>query len=418
METQVSDHLNHHESAVADRVELGSAGTPLLNRFVALCVLGLGGSALLAFTADDGVRRFYFAYLLSYLFFLSLALGALFFVLIQHATRAGWSVNVRRVAEALAGTLPLLSVLAIPILISVALHKGDLYSWAGGHIESEKVLGKRAWLNPGFFIARVVGYLAIWSWIATGYLRKSTRQDQSRDAHLTTRMQSASYPLLVIYGLTVTFAAFDLIMSLDPLWYSTIFGVYFFSGSAVAGFAAIILILMLLQRAGYLTRSVTREHYHDLGKFLFGFTFFWGYIAFSQYMLIWYGSIPEEVEWFRRRGATTVPGDMNGWTIVSLILLFCNFLIPFAGLLSRHVKRTSGSLAFWAVWLLLFHWVDLGWMVLPQLSENVSAPLMELLTFAGLAGLFVAAMIRTLSRHKLLAVGDPRFGESMAFQNI
>jgi hypothetical protein len=205
--------------------------------------------------------------------------------------------------------------------------------------------------------------MALWYW------RQSTAQDESRDAKLTEKMQARSAPAMVAYGLTVTLAAFDLLMSLDPRWYSTIFGVYFFAGATIACFSSVIIAVNLLHRGGHLLRGVTVEHFHDLGKFLFCFVFFWGYIAFSQYMLLWYANIPEETEWLRRHGATTVRGDMNGFTAVAVILLFGQLLIPFGGLLSRHVKRNRKALLFWAIWVLVFHWVLDGHA--PAWSEGV-----------------------------------------------
>jgi hypothetical protein len=196
------------------------------------------------------------------------------------------------------------------------------------------------------------------------------------------------------------------------------FGVYYFSGSAVAIFATLILLVSILHKFGYLTRSITVEHRHDLGKFLFTFTFFWGYIAFSQYMLIWYASIPEETAWYARRGATSNNGDINVWTIVSLVLLFGNLLIPFAGLLSRHIKRNQTLLVFWAVWLLVFHWIDIYWLIMPEYDGRLHLGLVELLCFVGIGAIYLAAVIRIALRHKLRPIADPRLVEALAFENI
>jgi hypothetical protein len=223
---------------------------------------------------------------------------------------------------------------------------------------------------------------------------------------------------MVIFGITLTFAAFDLLMSVDPVWFSTIFGVYFFSGCAVAIFATLILAVFTLQRCGYLPKAVTIEHYHDLGKLLFGFTFFWGYIAFSQYMLLWYANMPETSEWFAKRGATTVARDISPWTTVSLLLLFGQLLIPFVGLLSRHVKRAKGLLVFWAVWLLVFHWVDLFWLIMPALDGKFHFGLLEPLCLVGMGGIFVAVILWIAQQHSIVAVGDPRLHDAIVFENI
>jgi hypothetical protein len=193
----------------------------------------------------------------------------------------------------------------------------------------------------------------------------------------------------------------------------------------MASFAAIILIVGLLHRLGYLTESVNNEHYHDLGKWLFGFVFFWGYIAFSQYMLLWYSSIPEETAWLAKRGATTAKmGESLGplvdrrWTIVCLMLLFGQLLIPFAGLLSRHIKRKQATLMFWAAWVLVFHWVDLYWLVMPELNGYLHFGLVEILCFLGVGGIFMASYLRFLAKSALRPTNDPRLHESLAFQNI
>jgi hypothetical protein len=360
-------------------------------------------------------------------------------------TRAGWSVAIRRIAETICAIIPVIAALAAPIIVSVITQKGDLYPWAqqvhagASHVEHEAkaestdvedhaggirpldelTIEKRPYLNPAFFLARVFIYFAIWAGFGIWYWRKSVEQDATHDGTLSLKMQALSAPALVIYGLTVTFAAFDLVMSLDPRWYSTMFGIYLFSGSAVAIFATLIIAAQVLQRNGYLTQSITTEHFHDLGKFLFAFTFFWGYIAFSQYMLLWYANIPEETEWFIRHGATSVDPDKNGWTYFLIILLFGHLLIPFIGLLSRHVKRNQKTLLFWAIWMLVFHWLDLLWLIMPELNDGkFYLGIVELLCFVGIGGICLAAVLRIALRHSLRPLADPRLTESLAFQNI
>ena len=447
---------NVHPALSDEKLELSGKASTLAIGLLVVGVVAILAALGLALTGADGQRRFYHAYLTNYAYVLSRALGGLFFVLVQHLVRSGWSVSVRRVAEAMASTLPFMGLLAIPLAVSVWANKGELYPWAmptpdhpvpsaahraeaidaaargtsehgGVHGEAPSkgitplTMGKLVWLNPTFWTARVVFYFVFWSAVAVWYWRASRRQDASGEPEISNRLAVASAPLLVVYGLTVTFAAFDLIMSLDPDWYSTIFGVYYFAGCAGGMFASLILAVHLLQRFGYLQQSVNKEHYHDLGKFLFAFTFFWGYIAFSQYMLIWYANIPETTYWFANRGATTNEDTQVtawGWSIVSLLLLFGRLLIPFAGLLSRHVKRNRGSLIFWAAWILVFHWVDLFWVVMPEFSRSVALGAVEVLCLVGLGGVFVGALIWRLSLAPLRPVRDPRLPESLAFQNF
>lgn len=435
-------------------------------------VLGLLLTILLGVFERDGFRRFYFAYLVSFIYFLTLCIGGLFFVLTQHVSRAGWSVTVRRVAEIFAATMPIMAALSAPILVSVVLERGDLYRWAlpmsaaseevqkivkagnadeptadeikppapaliavqdgSGGAESEPfppagerkidalMFAKRSWLNPGFFVLRAILYFAIWSAMGVWYWKQSILQDDTGDVKITVKLQRPSGFLLVVLGLTVTGAAFDWVMSLDPHWFSTIFGVYIFAGSAISVFASMIVIFRILQAEGYLKSSVDTEHFHDLGKYLFAFVFFWGYIAFSQYMLLWYANLPETVRWLSRRGATTAPNHVNGWSALILILLFCHLLIPFGGLLSRHIKRKAGTLLFWAIWLLVFHYLDLYWLIMPEYGPGFH-PLsiaMDISAFVGIGGVFLATIIRLGSHHSLRPTHDPRLAESLAFHNF
>jgi hypothetical protein len=258
------------------------------------------------------------------------------------------------------------------------------------------------------------------------------------DWRRTQAMQRYSAPSLLLLGLTLTFGAFDLLMSLDPHWYSTMFGVYFFAGAAVATFAAMIVAVRLLHAAGFLRAAINEEHYHDLGKFLFAFVFFWGYIAFSQYMLIWYANLPETVTWFARRGASTArpaPGMVeqlgweNAWLEVqpdygwqwkwwAVALLVGHLLIPFAALISRHVKRNEKLLTFWAVWLLVFHFVDMVWVVLPEMRKGFTLHPIDFLCLIGVGGVLVAAWVRFAAHHRLRPIADPRMDESAVFVNV
>jgi hypothetical protein len=244
------------------------------------------------------------------------------------------------------------------------------------------------------------------------YFRTSVRQDESGDPALTLRLERWSAPGMFLFAATLTFASFDLLMSTDPHWFSTIFGVYYFSGAVLGCFALLALTLILLQRSGRLSHAISPEHYHDLGKLLFAFLVFWGYIAFSQFMLIWYANIPEETAWYLRRHSEV-------WNPISLALVFGHFLIPFLLFLSRHPKRRALSLAVMAVWILVIHWVDLYWLVLPNLSPE-AAPfgLMDVALFVGMGGLFLAAAANRMRRHALIPLKDPRLGESLAFENV
>ncbi|HOC42055.1 MAG TPA: hypothetical protein PKJ99_03470 [Thermoanaerobaculales bacterium] len=373
----------------------------------ALAAVGVGGAAALAAAQAHGWERLLETYLVSFSLFLALTLGALFFVMLQHITRAGWSVVVRRIAEALACNVWLMAALALPIVLGM----GHLYHWS--HLDAAAgdliLAGKSGFLNPAFFVVRLVVYFAIWGGLAWFFHRTSTRQDGSFDPRLTVRMERAAGPGLVLYALSTNFAAFDLLMSLDPHWFSTIYGVYFFAVSVVCFLAVMPKILVGLQVKGVLARSVTVEHYHDLGKLLFAFVVFWAYIAFSQYMLIWYGNIPEETQWYLKRQT----GD---WAWVSLALLIGHFVLPFLVLVSRAVKRRPRLLALTGIYMVVMTWLDLYWLVMPEFSPGVARiGLIDGLCFLGVAGLYTLALAVRLKRHSLIAEGDPRLQESLAF---
>jgi hypothetical protein len=389
---------------------LGDASTLAARVGIVVSGIGLGLGLFLAYGSDEGVPRFLHAYLTSFCYFLSLSLGALFFVILQHLTRSGWSVVVRRIAEAIAANMLLLAALCVPILAGMK----HLYPWAdAAAVAGDPLLhGKQPYLNMPFFAARLVVYFVAWIMLAAFFRRNSVRQDATGDVALTLRMQKWSAPAMLIFAATLTFAAFDLLMSLDPHWYSTIFGVYYFSGGVLGFFALLALAASSLQAAGRLSRAVTAEHYHDLGKLVFAFTIFWAYIAFSQYVLIWYANIPEETTWYLRRQG----GD---WVAVGLLLVFGHFLVPFLALMSRAPKRRPAVLSACAVWVLLVHWVDLYWLVVPQISPQNAAPAMvDAACFVGIGGLFVAVTILRLRRHALIPLRDPRLLESLTFENV
>ncbi len=383
------------------------------------CVVGIAGLAAgVASGYSAGWEVFFRSYLLNYSFVLSLALGALFFVLLQHLVRAGWSVSLRRLAEFAAGTLPVLALLFLPLVIPLWKGMPGVWMWSAPDVvAADPVLqAKAAYLNVPFFLARCAFYFLVWCVLARYYLHQSVAQDTDGQPRRTLAMQWWSAPGMLLYGLTVTFFAIDALMSLNPHWFSTIWGVYFFSGCLVGFFAFLALLVYLIQGRGQLASHITVEHYHDIGKLAFGFVVFWAYIAFSQYMLIWYANIPEETVWYLPRQGDT------WWLSVSLLLLFGHFVAPFLALISRGPKRRPGLLALAAVWLLLMHWLDLYYIVTPRPS-GFAAPaaplhLTDLTLFVGLGGLFVAALVWPMTRWSLIPERDPRLPEALAFRNI
>jgi hypothetical protein len=355
-------------------------------------------------------EQFAFSWLVSYMYFLSIALGGLFFVLTHYATRAKWSVVVRRVAEHVMITLPLFAVLFIPIYLG----RHELYHWLDAEAVAHDALlqSKQGFLNEGFFTIRAVSYLVAWSVLAWWFLRGSYKQDATGDPGVTKRLIQLSAPALVVFALTVTFASVDWIMSLDPHWYSTMFGVYYFSGCLVGFFAFMCILTVRMQRAGLLGGAVSVEHVHDLGKLLFAFTVFWAYIAFSQYFLIWYANIPEETVFYLHR-------SHGAWEQLTLLLAIGHFAVPFFFLMSRAIKRRPLLLVLGSLWMLSMHLLDLYWLVMPTLhAHDPHLSALDFSSLIGIGGLFVAVMGWSMRRGALVPLRDPRLNDSLGFENI
>lgn len=378
---------------------------------VALVLLGLAcaTAAISASAWSADPRHAAFSYLTALMFVTSMSVGALAWLLLLHLTGAVWSVALRRLLENLASPLPWIALLFVPVVLNL----GRLYVWADStRVSADPGLARKAfWLNPAAFTGRAALYLATWAVVA-GLLRLSSiRQDRTGDPAHSRRMRSASTWGTIGVALTSSFAATDWLMSFDPHWTSSIFGVYFWAGSLVAGLAGLILLVLIVHGAGWLRETITVEHLHDLGKLLFGFVIFWAYNAFSQYFLIWYANFPEETEWYVVRRA----GD---WNTLSWALVFGHFVVPFFLLLPRPTKRSPFWLGFVAAWVLVFHYADLYWIIMPAFSPGRPEPrwldaslLLTLLFFCG------AIVARACRARPLVPIGDARLPESIAFRN-
>jgi hypothetical protein len=410
--------MSEHAPANLDgeRTQFATPQFPLSAALIVVGIVLLIAARVLCGPADEldsSFLRFSTSCLVNCTFFFSISLGALFFVAMQHLTRAGWSVTVQRLAEILAANAIWLGLLFVPILVPVLLGNSPLYRWSHPDaVRSDELLRhKSLYLNGPFFTVRAVLYFLVWGGISWFYLSRSRWQDVSGDPQITRRMEKAAPAAMILFGLTVTFASFDWLMSLTPNWFSTIFGLYYFSGAVVAGLAVLILFAIIVQNRGVTRRAITVEHYHDLGKLLLGFVVFWGYMAFSQYMLIWYANIPEETVWYLVR-------QTGPWKWVSLVLLFGHLFIPFLGLLSRDVKRRKTLLGFSAAWLLAAHWLDLYWLVTPTFfPERLPFGVVDLGCFGGMACLFLAGTIQLSRGRHLIPIRAPRLAESLAFEN-
>ncbi len=374
---------------------------------VGWCYLTAGANA-----RQDGVKFFLHSYLTNYMYCLSFGLGALFFILIQYLCRAGWSASIRRLAEIMASTIPWMAILFIPILIMVLFTKStSLYEWNTATPEG-LIKAKIGYLNGPFFAIRTVVYFLVFIGAMNFVYSNSRKQDESGDASLTLKIQAWSGPWIMLYALAISFASFDWVMSVEPEWFSTIFGVIIFAGSMLGFFALMAVWGMSLQRSGKMTKYITVENYHDIAKFLFGFIMFWAYVSFSQFLLYWYGDIPEETAWYKVRMD-------NGWQYFGLFLIVCHFAIPFLGLLSRHVRRHRTGLFFWACWMLFAHWVDLSYLILPNTGPvNTGFLLGHLVGFVGMVSIFLAMLLLKASNVPLVAVRDPRVPEALSYHNV
>lgn len=382
-------------------------------RILGIALLVVAG--VFGYLAKDHYAAFQHSYLVAFAFFQTIALGALFFVIVNHTVGTKWNIAVRRIGELVAASMPLMALLFLPILIPLWMGNHGLYEWANHDVVAkDHVLhAKSGYLNVPFFTVRAVLYFAIWIWLARYYLNLSRAQDESGDVALTVRMRKLGPPALILFALSVTFAAFDWLMSLEPHWFSTIFGVYVFAGGNLAFFSLLAVITLLMQERGRLVGVVTTEHFHDIGKWMFAWTFFWGYVAFSQFMLIWYADLPEETFWYDERI------NQAPWGAVSLLLLFGHFLIPFCGLMSRQIKRNKGTLAFWAVFMLLMHFVDLTWLVMPAFKKgSLNFGVTDVCAFLGVAGLFAGGFLARAGGGLLAPVRDPYWHESLRFKNF
>lgn len=353
--------------------------------------------------------RFFRSYIVAFAFTAATGLGAFFFVMVQYLSGSAWSVTVRRIMENIMVTLPFGALLFIP----VALGLKDIYSWTNATLVAHDTVlqSKSGYLSQNFFLLRAYVFFGLWSlWIFSIY-RQSTKQDTEksvRQMHIASKWSAPGLFLVVVVG---TLASFDWLMSIEPKWYSTIFGLYILSGGALSFMSVVTLVALGFRRSGILTKSITMEHYHDLGKWMFALTAFYTYIAFSQYILIWYANLPEETIWYRHRTA-------GSWLFWGLAMPFIRFIIPFFTLLCRPAKRNLTILGLVAVWCLVVEYVDLYWIVMPEYYKD--GPQIHWLDFATLAAtLSLCGLVfwGRFRKHKMVPVGDLRFEQGLHFEN-
>jgi hypothetical protein len=360
------------------------------------------GFALLALVGLFLNRTAFFqAYLIGYLFWLSIALGSLATLMIHHLAGGTWLCLIRRPMEAAIRTLPLLALLFIPLVIGLA----DLFPWANPEVvaASKYVQQKVLYLNSVAFIIRAVLYFAIWAGLGYWLTRWSYQQDATGNAMLNLSMRKLSGIGLVLYGLAATFASFDWIMSLDPLWFSSIYGPTFMVGHGLTALAFLLIVLIALARHEPLAAVATQDRYHDLGKWFFALVVLWAYMMFSQFIIIWSGNLPEHIVWYLRRTGTD-------WKVLAMILTLFHFAVPFLVLISRLTKRKSAVLLKIAIGILVMRLFDLFWLIAPEIYDGVfTVHWLNLVVPVALGGIWLHRFCRELAAQSVLVKHDPRF---------
>ncbi|MEP6940849.1 MAG: hypothetical protein ABI846_13875 [Rudaea sp.] len=350
-----------------------------------------------------------FSYLTAWTFALSIALGALIFLMIGHATGGRWFVVFRRFTEAIVASLPLLAVLFLPIALSLDL----LYPWvdpspALDHEALVKLAHKAAYLNVPFFVIRAAVFLAVWIVIGELLTRWATRLHRDEQRY-TARLRALSAAGLPLVALTLTFAAFDWLMSLTPLWYSTIYGLLYFSGGFVGALSLVAVIARGARRVSAVASSLHPSHTGALGRLLFAFLVFWAYMEFSQGIIIWIANKPDEVPWYVARGAGV-------WGNVFAVLVIGHFALPFFALLSRSLKRRSMLLAMVGAWLVVMHYVDVYWLVMPVLHRTFELHWLDLAAPCAVLGSATAITVARTRTCPTIAIDDPRFASAITYE--
>jgi hypothetical protein len=355
--------------------------------------------------AVDPVRAA-FANVIGHLFLTSLGVGAVFLIALEYIGGAVWSVPTRRVTEFLGALALLIPLVAAPLFF----HLHDVFHWTHAEaVSADRLLqGKSPYLNVPFFMARFGAAFVLWTLFYLLFVRNSVRQDATRDPHLTTWNIRLAAAFLPVFAVTLTVTVIDWAMSLEPHWYSTILGVYYFSGTVLTALAATTYICVRFNERGYFP-ALRRDHFYSFGALLFAFTNFWAYIAFSQFLLIWYANLPEETVWFMHRWH-------NGWQYFSVLMIVVRFAVPYVVLLPQDAKMDPRKLKFMALWILAGHLMDLFWLVMPTLSPVFSLSWVDL-GFPILIGGLVLLMLQfRMKRVNLVPLGDPRLQRGLDFR--
>ncbi|MGH7244291.1 MAG: hypothetical protein ACREJD_12845 [Phycisphaerales bacterium] len=415
----VLHHDQSHEHLLRDSNVRFSGGASLSMLFVIMALVGLGATVASMFMYTGKLHAIA-SFQMAAMGCLAMCLGGMFFTLVMSLMASGWSVTLHRQFQNLMVLAPVMLIVAsIVPLYDMFIGHGILYLWMNPEYKSNIVLEEKiGYLKPSFFLVRLMLYFTVWTIIAWKLSGYSIKQDQTGDKWLTNKARFTSSWGMLAFALTTAFAAFDLLMSMDFRFFSTMWGVYYFASAAFSGIAALVLIVVPLRRAGKLEGLVTSEHFHDIGKLMFTFTVFWAYIAFSQYFLIWYSNVPEETVWYLVR-------KRDGWQFVFFLLAIGHFIVPFLILLFRSVKRSPTALAVVAIWMVFIHFTDMFFIVRPMVTTRPDSPVLtplsgfwvDLAAVFGMIGLLGFMLIRRLSSVPLIPLRDPRLAESIEHKN-
>ena len=368
-------------------------------------IVGVAGLALCAAGFVASREHFFKSYLLGYVFWVGIALGCLALSMVHHLSGGAWGVVTRRVFEAASRTLPFMAILFLPLAFGV----GELYLWANpDEVAKDTILQHKApYLNVPFFFVRAALYFVIWSVMALLLSKWSLEQERDGERGQSLRMQRLSGGGLVLYAVTILFMSVDWIMSLDPHWFSTIYGILFMGGQGLSALAFTIAVVVLLSRTEPMSRVIAPAHLHDLGKLLLAFVMLWAYFSFSQFLIIWSANLPEEIPWYLRRMD-------GGWQWVGLVLIFGHFALPFMLLLSTDLKKQGRTLILIALLVIAMRIVDLFWQIGPLHGEDhFGVHWLDAVAPIALGGVWLALFLWQLGTRPLLPLGEPYLHEAL-----
>lgn len=366
-------------------------------------VVGIAGAVLCAAGYGEGSKEFLGSYLVAFLFWLGMTLGSLVVCMLHGVTGGGWGLAVRRIAEAGYAAIPLVALAFVPIAMNVR----TMYPWADPSLVSADAdLQKKAlWLNVEGWQVRAVAYFAVWIVLAVLVNLLSPNEDKEAESPRNLWMQRVSGAGLILYGFSITLAVVDWVMSLEPHWFSSIYGVIYFGGQTMAGLSLCVVVMGWLEDCPPFNRVVNDTRRHDLGNLLLTAVMFWAYCSFMQYLIIWSGNLPEEIVWYQHR-------SVGGYERVVLILMVLHFAVPFALLLSRDIKRNRSRSMWLAAWLLLMRLVDVYWLAMPGLfPEDFTLPWQLPAALAAIGGFWLAIFFWRLAARADLPIYDPELME-------